>query len=73
MLWNLINEYEVARKRQTKAQPTGLELLRAVTESSGMTQAELAKSWISSKKQCPKSCLGARSIVSGLRRPGPRF
>jgi DNA-binding XRE family transcriptional regulator len=43
MLWNLINEYEVARKRQTKAQPTGLELLKAVTESSGMTQAELAK------------------------------
>jgi hypothetical protein len=43
MLGNLVTEYEVSQKRRTKPQLAGLELLKAVTESSGMTQAELAK------------------------------
>ena len=43
MLGSLVTEYEVSQKRRTKPQLAGLELLKAVTESSGMTQAELAK------------------------------
>ena len=36
MLGNLVTEYEVSQKRKTKLRLAGLELLRAVTESSGM-------------------------------------
>ena len=43
MLGNLVTEYEVSLKRRTKPRLAGLELLEAVTESSGITQAELAK------------------------------
>ena len=43
MLGSLVTEYEVSQKRRTKPQLAGLELLKAVIESSGIAQAELAK------------------------------
>jgi antitoxin component HigA of HigAB toxin-antitoxin module len=56
-------EYEVSQKRRTKPQLAGLELLKAVTESSGMTQAELAKLLDIEQGTVSKIMSGARSIT----------
>src|SRR5258708_20706806 len=42
MLGDLVTEYEVAQRRRVKSKLSGLELLRAVIESNGFTQAPLA-------------------------------
>jgi antitoxin component HigA of HigAB toxin-antitoxin module len=63
MLGNLVTEYEVSQKRRTKPQLAGLELLKAVTESSGMTQADLAKVLDIRQGTVSKIMSGARSIT----------
>jgi plasmid maintenance system antidote protein VapI len=63
MLGSLVTEYEVSQKRRTKPQLAGLELLKAVTESSGMTQAELAKLLDIEQGTVSKIMSGARSIT----------
>jgi antitoxin component HigA of HigAB toxin-antitoxin module len=74
MLGNLVTEYEVAQKRRTRAQLAGLELLKAVTESSGVTQAELAKVLDIEQGTVSKIMSGARSItVDHAKRLARRF
>jgi plasmid maintenance system antidote protein VapI len=63
MLGNLVTEYEISQKRRTKPQLAGLELLKAVTESSGITQAELAKVLDIEQGTVSKIMSGARSIT----------
>ena len=63
MLGNLVTEYEVSQKRRTNPRLTGLELLKAVTESSGMTQAELAKVLNIEQGTVSKIMSGTRSIT----------
>jgi HTH-type transcriptional regulator / antitoxin HigA len=74
MLGNLVTEYEVSQKRRTKPQLAGLELLKAVTESSGMTQAELAKLLDIEQGTVSKIMSGARSItLDHAKRVARRF
>jgi antitoxin component HigA of HigAB toxin-antitoxin module len=63
MLGSLVTEYEVSQKRRTKLQFAGLELLKAVTDSSGMTQAELARVLAVEQGTVSKIMSGARSIT----------
>src|SRR3954451_15095998 len=63
MLGDLVTEYEITQKRRTKSQLSGHELLKAVTESSGMTQAELAKVLDIEQGTVSKIMSGARSIT----------
>jgi antitoxin component HigA of HigAB toxin-antitoxin module len=62
-LGSLVTEYEISQKRRTKSQLAALELLKAVAESSGMTQAELAKVLDIEQGTASKIMSGARSIT----------
>src|SRR3984893_12546167 len=63
MLGSLANDYESSQKRRTKPQFPVLELLKAVTDSSGMTQAELARVLDIEQGTVSKILSGARSIT----------
>ena len=63
MLGDLVTEYEIAQRRRVKSKLSGLELLRAVIESSGLTQAELAKVLGVAQGTVSKIMTGARSIT----------
>jgi addiction module HigA family antidote len=63
MLGDLVTEYEIAQHRRVKSKLSGLELLRAVIESSGLTQAELAKVLGVAQGTVSKIMTGARSIT----------
>jgi HTH-type transcriptional regulator/antitoxin HigA len=74
MLGNLVTEFEVSRKQRARADLSGLELLKAVTESSGATQAELAKILDIEQGTVSKIMSGTRSItVDHAKRLGRRF
>jgi antitoxin component HigA of HigAB toxin-antitoxin module len=63
ILGDQVTEYEVAQKRRVKAELSGLELLKAVVESSGMTQSELASVLGVAQGTVSKITTGARSIT----------
>jgi len=74
MLGSLVTEYEISQKRRTKSQLAALELLKAVAESSGMTQAELAKLLDIEQGTVSKIMSGARSItLDHAKRVARRF
>jgi HTH-type transcriptional regulator / antitoxin HigA len=63
MLGDLVTEYEGAQKRRVKSGLIGLELLKAVVESSGITQDELANILGVAQSTVSKIVTGARSIT----------
>ena len=74
MLGNLVTEFEVSQKQRARGDLSGLELLKAVTESSGATQAELAKILGIEQGTMSKIMSGTRSItVDHAKRLGRRF
>jgi len=74
MLGNLVTEFEVSQKQRARGDLSGPELLKAVTESSGATQAELAKILGIEQGTMSKIMSGTRSItVDHAKRLGRRF
>ena len=74
MLGNPVTEFEVSQKQRARGDLSGLELLKAVTESSGATQAELAKILGIEQGTMSKIMSGTRSItVDHAKRLGRRF
>jgi len=63
MLGDLVTDYEIAQRRRVKSKLSGLQFLRAVIESSGLTQAELAKVLGVAQGTVSKIMTGARSIT----------
>jgi HTH-type transcriptional regulator / antitoxin HigA len=73
MLGDLVTEYEIAQRRRVKSKLSGLELLRAVIESSGLTQAELAKVLGVAQGTVSKIMTGARSITVDHAKRASRY
>jgi antitoxin component HigA of HigAB toxin-antitoxin module len=73
MLGDLVTEYEVAQRRRVKTHLFGLELLRAVVESSGLTQAELAKVLGVAQGTVSKIMTGVRGITVDHAKRAARY
>jgi len=73
MLGDLVTEYEVPHRRRVKSELGGLELLRAVTESSGLTQADLANVLGVAQGTVSKIITGARSITVDHAKRAARY
>jgi antitoxin component HigA of HigAB toxin-antitoxin module len=73
MLGDLVTEYEVTHRRRVKSELGGLELLRAVTESSGLTQADLANVLGVAQGTVSKIMTGARSITVDHAKRAARY
>jgi antitoxin component HigA of HigAB toxin-antitoxin module len=73
MLGDLATEYEVTHRRRVKSELGGLELLRAVTESSGLTQADLANVLGVAQGTVSKIITGARSITVDHAKRAARY
>jgi antitoxin component HigA of HigAB toxin-antitoxin module len=73
MLGDLVTEYEGAQKRRVKSALAGLKLLKAVVESSGVTQAELANVLGVAQGTVSKIMSGARSITVDHAKRAARY
>jgi plasmid maintenance system antidote protein VapI len=73
MLGDLVTDYEIAQRRRVKSKLSGLELLRAVIESSGLTQAEVAKVLGVAQGTVSKIVTGARSITVDHAKRASRY
>lgn len=73
MLGDLVTEYEIAQHRRVKSKLSGLELLRAVIESSGLTPAELAKVLGVAQGTVSKIMTGARPITVDHAKRASRY